>query len=964
MPNTTQILRARQRRRKKYAHTSLRRSGLSCALTLSLLAAVLVIGATVLYATFAKDLPALETIPLLLEPPNGLLLQPTRFYDRDGAQVLLELEHPAVSERAYLPLSEGQTTTRTSIPQELVQATIAYADPTFWRHLGFASFDLQSQAAKPLAQRLVSDLLLWDEPPGLRRELRERLLAVQITSNYGRQKVLEWYLNSAYYGNQVYGCAAAAQVYFGRPVDELNLAETAVLAAVAEAPSINPIDTPDTAIERGQAVVEVMLSEGLISPQEAEQAQEAEITFQNTTLESEIIAPAFINLVWEQLSSHIPIERIERGGFEIFTTLDYDLQEQALCTTQAHLADLAGTETPNQDCNAARLLPSLAVEDGSYDDLHANIIISNPLTGQIHAMVGETTPGLDPAHSPGHNPGSLLTPFVYLTAFTRGFHPASLLWDIPYLFSEEVSQITNPTAEFRGPMRLRLALANDYLIPALDTIYQIGAENVWRTVGQFGMPMAFQTPEASPMPECPSCQYLLDGGEVTLLEMTQAFGILANQGKFVGEVIAEEDHFELEPVTIQRVSDIHGGEWVVDTTPTTQPVTSPQLAYLINHILSDESARWESLGHPNPLEIGQPAAVKMGRTASGDDSWTIGYTPQLVVGVWMGGEASDSFEGGDLNPKVSAALWHALIKYATQGLPAVSWSAPPGISTMTVCDPSGMLPTQDCPSVISEVFLSGHEPTQLDTLYRSYQVNRETGRLATVFTPPELIEERVYMLVPPKASLWAEQTEIPAPPETYDVIYAPSPSPNAQITSPQIFSNAKGEVSIQGTASGSDFVSFRLQVGQGLNPQSWVAISEDITAPIVNGTLTTWDTSGLNGLYAIQLIVLRDDQQVDTDTIQVTVDNQPPEISIAYPEAEQVFDYQATTPITFQIQASDNIGLEFIEYFIDDTLIETQTQPPFAFPWLPRIGDHSLEIRAVDLAGNENSQSVSFSVQR
>jgi len=963
MPNIPQILRARQQRRKKYAKPSLRRSGLSCAMAISILAAVLFIGATVFYAMLARDLPPVETIPLLLEPPNGLFLQPTRFYDRDGAHILLELEHPAVSERVYLPLSEEGSNTGASLSPEIVQVTIAHSDPKFREHPGFTSLTDHSETPKTLAQRLVADLLLWDEPPGLRRALRENLLAAQITNQYGREKVLEWYLNSAYYGNRIYGIAAASQAYFGKNVEELSLAEIAVLTGVSEAPSLDPNDTPDTAIERGRDILDALLAQGVISSENALEARDEEITFQEPAPEEETIAPTFLELVWEQLTPHIPLSQLERGGFEVFTTLDYDLQVQASCAAKAHLAHLAGGGISTEDCEAARLLPSLAFEGAPYDDLEVNIVITDPLSGQILALVGETASGSDPAHPPGHPPGSLLTPFVYLSAFTRGFDPASLLWEIPSLFGEQVEQITNPEGEYRGPMRLRLALANDYLIPALGTMNQVGAENVWRTVEQFGILAGFQPSPDAIIPECPTCLFLLDGGDVTLLEMTRAFGILANLGSFVGEVAAGEDRFDLQMLTIQRVTDIHGREWLVNDSPTTQPVTSSQLAYLINHILSDESARWESLGHPNPLEIGQPAAAKLGRTASGEDSWTIGYTPRIVVGVWMGRGASDAPEGGDLSPKVSAALWHALTKYASRDLPVVSWGAPPGISTITVCNPSGMLPTQDCPSVVSELFLTGHEPTQPDTLFRAYQVNRETGRLATVFTPPELIEERVYMLVPAEASQWAEEAGLSTPPESYDVIYTPSPSPNARIASPQMYTNIRGEVNIQGTASGSDFVSYRIQVGKGLNPKTWLAISEDIETPVVNGRLAAWDTSELNGLYAVQLIVIRSGQQVETDAIQVTVDNQRPEISIAYPDDEQIFDYQATTPITFQVQANDNTGLEWIEYYLDGDLIETQTQPPFAYPWLPRLGEHTLEIRAVDFAGNENSTTITFTIQ-
>ena len=962
MPNIPQILRARRRRRKKYANTFYRLSSLSFATSLSILAAAFFIVATLVYISLTRDLPALENIPTLLEPPNGLLLQPTRFYDRLGTHILLELEHPAVRERNYLHLSEN------SIPDEIIHATIAYSDPTFWEHPGFTNLSSEPNAHRTLAQRLVADLLMWNESDGRRQDLRERLMAAQITGQYGRQKVLEWYLNSAYFGNQVYGVSSASQAYFGKSVDQLNLAEIGILAAIAHEPSINPTDTPDTAAERGIFVTDAMLSKGYISSGEALKARKTEITFQEFPTPPKTIAPAFINLVREQLSLQIPDKRLERGGFEIFTSLDYDLQEQAICASQAYLAKMAGAELSDQDCEASRLLPSLVLDDGDYDSLVSNSLVLDPLTGQILAMIGETTPGLDPAHLPGHSPGSLLTPFAYLTAFTRGFNPASLLWDIPSTFSQSVNQITNPEDEFRGPMRLRVALANDYMIPALGTVNQIGAENVWRTTGQFGIKLPTNlSSDNSTITECPGCQYLLDGGEVTLLDMAQAFGIFSNLGSFVGEgnLNEDENRFNLEPVTLLRVSDLHGGEWIVDQTPTIQPVTSPQIAYLINHMLSDESARWESLGHPNPLEIGQPVAAKMGRTMTGDDIWTIGYTPRLVVGVWMGRGVSDSLEGGNLSPKVSSALWHAIIKYATRDIPAESWAAPPGINTMTVCDPSGMLPTGDCPTVVSEVFLSGQEPTQTDTLFQNYQINRETGRLATVFTPPELIEERVYMIVPPEASEWATESGIPAPPEFYDVIYTHSPSPDTRITAPAIFTNIKGEQTIQGTASGGDFVSYRLQVGKGLNPQNWLAISEDVETPVVNGTLlATWDTSGLSGLYAVQLVVVRSDQQVDTDTIQVTIDNQSPEILIAHPKDGQIFDYQATVPVTFQLQVSDNIGIEQVEYILNDNRIDTQSQPPYAYAWLPRIGDHILEIRVVDLAGNETSTSVNFSIQR
>lgn len=957
MPAITQILRARLRRHKKYDTTFVRRSGLGFAIVISLFATLTFLTITAYFSFLAYNLPPIENLPLLLHPSNGLLLTPTRFYDRNGQHIIVELENPAIEERAYIPFQNSGE----SFPEELIDAILYNLDPNFWNHPGFNLTKRNEFPPQTLAQRLARDLLLWNEPAGRRRDLRELILAAQITHQYGREQVLEWYLNSAYFGNVVYGSASATEVYFGKPVNEINLTEAAILATVAASPTINPFDAPDVVIQRAHAIIEGMHEKGLISSKQFNSAQSFKPVFQEPVPPKDNIAPAFTNLVWEQLSPQIPFHRLERGGFIITTTLDYDLQYQVSCTTKIYLAELGGRTSQEDNCEAVRLLPGQTFSTSDTDkSLVANSVILDPSSGQILALVGETTPGLDPAHLPGHPPGSLLTPFVYLTAFTRGFNPASLLWDIPTLFSEDVNQVANPSGEFQGPIRLRQALANDYLVPALTTMIQIGAENVWRTINQFNISVTPQNITGNLISNCPNCQQLFSGSQVTLLEMVQAFGILSNQGTFIGQINVEDEGIQLESITILRVSDTHGVEWLADQTPEAQPVISAQLSYLMNHILSDESARWETLGHPNPLEIGRPVAAKLGKTSSGDDIWTIGYTPQLVVGIWMGNSAAVGET--NLNPKIAAALWHAIMKYATRDMPADVWRAPLGINTMVVCDPSGMLPSADCPTVVSDVFLSGHEPTQVDTLYRKYEINRETGRLATVFTPPELIEEQIFMLVPPEANQWAHQVGLATPPETYDVIYSPNPSPEAQITSPQIFANLKGEVQIEGSAFGEGFISYRVQVGKGLNPQNWLAISDDITQPVINDTLTSWDTSALNGLYAIQLIVVREKQKVDTTTIQVTIDNLPPEISINYPEADQIFDYQPETAITFQLQASDNLGVAKIEYFLDDQLIEQQTQPPFAFPWEQTLGEHTLSIKVIDLAGNQTYQSITFQV--
>jgi hypothetical protein len=219
---------------------------------------------------------------------------------------------------------------------------------------------------------------------------------------------------------------------------------------------------------------------------------------------------------------------------------------------------------------------------------------------------------------------------------------------------------------------------------------------------------------------------------------------------------------------------------------------------------------------------------------------------------------------------VTAVLWNALMQIASQNAPRDGWTVPADVSVMNVCDPSGMLPTSDCPNLVSEVFLNGNEPVQADNMYRRFSINRETGLLATVFTLPQLIEERVYLVVPGEARSWAEGAGLEIPPSNYDVIQSPQIDANVNITSPALFSEVSGSVQIRGTAAGDNFVSYRVLVGQGLNPRHWIQVG-DGNEPVTNGLLATWNTTDLNGLYAVQLQVVRSDQRVETAIIQVTI---------------------------------------------------------------------------------------------
>jgi membrane peptidoglycan carboxypeptidase len=938
MTSTSEIVRLRRQRHDRPGAQAGRWLGVGCSLLLALFVALSGLGLAALYTSLTAGLPAVEMLPALLDPENGTLLQPTRIYDQSGVHVLSTLENPEAGKRQFLSLDDSAAN---YLPSPLISTTLAVTDPQFWSHPGALASGLNNDKAPTLAQRLVSDLLLWQEAPGLRRVLRERLLAMQITQRYGRPQVLAWYLNSADYGNLAYGAEAAARLYFGKPASELSLAEAAVLAATAEAPALNPLDAPAVARLRGKQVLNNMRAQDWISEAQWRQAGQSEVTFESKKATAAELAPAFTRLALEQAAEKFDLARLQRGGFQVITSLDYDLQTQAACAAAAQIARLENRPEPaetadGKPCQASQLLPTLPPEaDPSGAKLDASIVILDPKTGRISAMVGDKAQAEHPA-------GTLLTPFVYLAGFTRGLSPASLLWDIP---KPEASAET-PEASYHGPVRLRTALANDYLAPAVQVIQQVGLLNVQRIASEMGILKDKLGAGSSP-------DDFLKDSQTTLLDTSQAYGAFANQGILVGRT------GDSQPLAFLQLEDLKGKVLTQADPAASRPVISSQLAYLITHILSDEPARWPSLGHPNPLEIGRPAAVKPGKTQNSRDAWTVGYTPDKVVGVWVGNQ--DETTPSPVNPNAAAALWHAVIQQANRSSPPQGWNVPQGISNVSVCDPSGMLPTADCPTVVNEIFLSGSEPSQMDSLYRRVQVNRETGRLATVFTPPELVEERVYMEVPPEAQAWARQSGLTLPPESYDVILAAEADPDVHISTPETFSYVRGVLPITGSATGEGFKFYRLQVGRGLNPQEWEQVGEDQSQPVAEGELGNWDTSQLEGLYAIQLLVVRDDQRVETAITQVTVDNQPPEVEILSPAAGQAFD-ESLRLVTLRVNASDDLALKNVDFYIDGRRIASLTQSPFTFPWDATPGKHKLTVKAEDRAGNTSEASLEFSI--
>lgn len=901
------------------------------------------------YASITHDLPSIEQLPLLLDRDNGELLQPTVYYYRDGVTPLATLANHGV-ERKFLSIDPDASK---HFSLQLIRLSVDALQPDFWNSSGATALTAPGTQAQTIAERLVRSLLLGTESDSTRTTLRMRLLAAQVVRRYGRSQVLEWYLNSAAFGHLTYSAESAAQLYLHKSAADLDLPEAALLISLVQSPALNPIDAPTAALENQQALLQRLAEQGAITQDEYTAASQEKLTLFTQTKSDDPAESGFTALVTRQLEAELGSDRVERGGLKVITSLDADLQAQLLCTAQNQLAQIEyGTLNNNTACPAAQTyLPTQSYTWMGTQELSAAGVILDPQNGQVLAYQLPTTLNGEET-APTLQPGSLTTPFAALAAFARGVSPASLEWDTPVTLPVEAADQINPDGQFHGPVSVRQALANDYVAAIASLFNQIDAQTVWSTAALSGL--------ASPRSENADANLLFGGGSVNLLEVAQAYGTLANEGDRAG--VFNSSSGQVDPVTVLEVLSSSGQVILDHQQAEAQAVLSRSLTYLINNVLADETTRWASLGHPNVLEIGRAVAVKSGAVADGSQNWTVGYTPERLVLTWVGSERTDHED--EVQPGMSAGLWRALMLYATNGLPDSTWTQPADVTSVQVCVPSGMLPTASCPMVGNDVFLMGNEPTQADTLYQKLSVNRETGLLATVFTPPASIEEQVFLNVPANLLSWATANGLAVAPSGYDAIASQQTNPLVQITQPGLFAPVSGKVEIRGTAAVENLASYSVQVGQGINPQSWQQVGETGTSAVQEDILAEWDTRGLeDGLYAVRLNVVDQQNQIETAILQVTVDNTAPSVAISDPQPTS--SISAGSTITLRAEVSDNVSVDRVEWWLDGKKVEERSQAPYVALWQATTGKHTLQIKAFDSAGNEgDSEKLTFQVQK
>lgn len=631
-----------------------------------------------------------------------IFTQSTKIFDRHG-----ELLYELYGEMKRTPIA------LTEIPTLMQQATIAAEDKTFYHHPGFdlsgmvraMIVNIQSgsyqQGGSTISQQLVRNALLTREK-SLERKIKELVLSIKLEHAYTKDQILEMYLNAIPYGSNAYGVEAASQTYFDKSARDLTLLESAYLAALPKAPTYySPYGTHRQELnDRARMVLKAMKEESYITQEAYDAALSQELAFQTPI--APIQAPHFVMYVIDQLRDAYGEEVLLTQGLEVTTTLDLSLQHQAESIIEEQVTNI----------------------QQRYNARNAALVSIDPQTGDIIAMVGsknyfdasedgEVNVAIQP-----RQPGSSFKPYVYATAFQKGMNPATMLMDVVTNFGEYGSGPYIPhnyDGRERGPVSVRKALQGSLNIPAVKALFYAGIQDSIDTAHRMGI-----TTLNDPAHYGPSI--VLGGAEVTLLDHTSAFGVFAAGG------------VRHPARAILSITDRKGDS--VDTHASTEGTTviDPAVAYQITNILSDNEARqyiFHSLSK-NLVLSDRPVAAKTGTTQAYRDAWTVGYTPNVVTGVWVGNNDNTPMKYGADGSVVAAPIWHAYMEHATANTPVVAFARPESIVELAVDTVSGKLPTKFTPTTKMEVFAPFNAPTTYDDVHVPMIVNG-VQRIATVF---------------------------------------------------------------------------------------------------------------------------------------------------------------------------------------------------------------------------------------
>jgi membrane peptidoglycan carboxypeptidase len=822
--------------------------------------------------------------------------QTARILDMDG-NVIAELNSQDGGARTKVPYSR--------ISPFMIHAVVSLENERFFEDPGwdwiaisraviqnFEAGEIES-GASTITQQIAEQLILRQPTTTPELKMREIVIASQIAQQYTKQQILEIYLNEIFFGNQSYGVESAARFYFGVSANDLNLPQAAMLAGMIASPvQYNPVrltsDTDQTygqrrdgTFERMEVVIQRMIAtncltfetgaqpfcvdSGIVRQARVQNAQLRATTYNPRDFQYRY--PHFVQFVVQQVENLYGSGEMYRRGFVIRTTLDPQIQDAAETAIDQTMAQLINT----------------GVTTGS-------VMVTDPRTGAIRAMIGspdfnnETIDGQVNGALTPQQPGSAIKPIIYTAALEgmddngdgrsdRWFTPASILWDVPTTFDGNYTPL-NFDRQFRGPIAVRYALQNSYNIPAIKAYQFIGEAKFREMATRLGIvfPEGVQFSLASG----------LGATEVTLYGMMQAYGTLANRG------------IRVPSYTIENITDADGNAVTLPQRAQAAQVIQPQLAYLMENILSDDVARASAFGTNGPLMIqGLPnsnyVGAKTGTTNDSRDLWTMGFTENAVVGVWLGRPDNGPTQVRDGGYGSAAPLWNRVMVTALQNMGRPNaFTNPPGLVQIQICGDTGTLPPANCSVQRTELFIQGQEPPPADQAFvQTVNVDTWTGlRADPQYCPDNQQTVSVLNITDQAAIAWLQgpgaaiaqrlgitgNTLPSVPSETCSIN---TELPIGRILSPLEGSTLSGTVQVSGVASAAQtFNRYQLEYAPAQNPNNFTLIGGPLTTPQPSGLLGQWDTTALpNGTYILRLAMFSNTGGFLYRTVNVNLQN-------------------------------------------------------------------------------------------
>ncbi len=650
-------------------------------------------------ASFATTIGLSRDLPQISNLENFKPMLSSLLYSSDGRVI------------ADFGIEKRQRTSLARIPPDLRNAIIAVEDQNFHLHFGVDPTGIlralivdirlgrMAQGGSTITQQLARNLFLTMNRD-VSRKIREAILALQIERSYTKEQILELYLNQIYLGHGAYGVEEASQFYFGKRVEDIGLAECALLAALPKAPNnYSPRQNPKAARRRRNVVLQLMYQEGYITREECIEAKLEPINLTSSTSRRTTLAPYFSEYVRRQLMDRYGYDAVYKGGLKVYTTLDLDMQAAAETAIAEGLRKLdekhrgkavgraAGEGLP-EDLLAARE-SGVVPEDVATDVVQVALVAIDPGTGEIRAMVGGRDfkkSEFNRATQARRQPGSGFKPLIWAAAFESGMTPSDRIIDAPVVFHfrDKVWKPQNYEERFYGPTTLREALEHSRNIVSIRLLSKIGVAPAIRLARKMGIKQYLQ----------PNLTLALGSTGVTPLEMTSSYATLAGGGIY------------REPVSILKIVGPDGQ--IIEEKRTRETIAlSEQTAYVTTSVMQGVISRGTGRA---ARALRRPAAGKTGTTNDCTDAWFVGFTPELATGVWVGFDDMRTLGKRQTGGRVAAPIWTEFMKAALSGKPVSEFKAPPRIEFVEVDPRSGLLAPPGSKKKLSVAFEEGTAP--------------------------------------------------------------------------------------------------------------------------------------------------------------------------------------------------------------------------------------------------------------